>query len=134
METFDGQMPVFIEDIDTGTIQNLRADPEFVFDYKTGKDHGFLIYFTDLQTGNQMHSNVSVFANNGVLNINFPVTEMANADFNAQIMVFDVTGRLVYQNNTREINNQIPLHGSNTIYLVSIIKENEVENTKVFLK
>lgn len=134
METFDGQVPVFIEDIETGTIQNLRTDPKFVFDYKSGKDHGFLIYFTDPGSGNQMHSNVSVFANNGMLNINFPVTEMANVDFSAQIMVFEVTGRLVYQNSTREINNQIQLNGSNTIYLVSIIKDNEVENTKVFLK
>lgn len=133
-ETFDSQTPIFIEDLETGKIQNFRGMPEYAFNYKTGKDRSFHIWFTDPTKSNHALNDVSIFANNDMLNVNFPVSELTNPDFKAQIMVFDLTGRTVFKNTTTGIKNQIKIDGNNSIYLVSIISGDQVVNTKVFFK
>jgi len=133
IETFDSQTPIYIEDLETGTIQNLREMPDYSFNYKSGNDRGFLIYFIEPGTSNRT-SEINIFANASILHVNFPTSEMANPDFNAQIMVFDITGRLILQQRTTQINNLIPLKGSNIIYMVNVNSADEVANAKVFVQ
>jgi hypothetical protein len=133
METFDYQTPIYIEDIATGTIQNMRDLPEYHFDYKSGEDRSFLVYFIEPDKSGHS-SEINIYAYTNELHINFPVSEIANPKFNAQIMVFDITGRLVQTVRTSEIHNQIPLNGHHIIYMVRVISGDQITNAKVFIK
>ena len=131
--TFDAETPIYLEDLQTGIVQNLREMPEYTFGYKSGSDKSFLVYFTE--PGNStLKSEINIFAYDNVLNVNFPASELANTNFNAQIMVFDLSGRQVLQTSTTEINNQIPLPGSNSIYMVKVVSDSGTANGKVFIK
>ncbi len=133
IETFDSQTPIYIEDLGTEKIQNMREMPEYSFDYKSGNDRSFLVYFIEPAKSNHT-GDININAYGNELRVNFPVSEITNPNFNAQIMVFDITGRLVSQTRTTEVNNQMPLNGHNVIYLVSVISGDKVANTKVFIK
>jgi len=133
IESFDTETPIYIEDLMAGTIQNLREIPEYNFDYITGSDRSFLVYFTELDNSVNTRE-IDIYAYNNVLNVNFPVFELVNANFNAQIVVFDITGKIVFQTNTTEIKNQIQLTSSNSILMVRVISGNETANGKVFIK
>jgi len=133
IESFDSQTPIYIEDLETGVIQNLREMPEYVFDYKSGNDRSFLVYFSE-PSKSYHKSEINIYAYANVLHVNFPVSEISNPNFTAQIMVFDLTGKTVLQSRTTEIYNQIPLKGNNSIYMINVISEVEVANAKVFIK
>ena len=133
IETFDSETPIYLEDLQTGIIQNLREMPEYVFGYKSGSDRSFLVYFTE-PPNNTLESEINIFAYGNVLNVNFPASELENANFEARIMVFDLSGRQVLQTVTTEINNQIPLPSKNSIYMVKVVSDSEAANGKVFIK
>lgn len=133
IESLDYATPVYLEDIQTGEIQNLRDNPEYAFNYKTGSDKRFNIYFTEHEKINNK-SNILIYSYQNTVNVKFPATEIENEDFNAQIMIFDIAGRMVTQIQTNEINNQITLNGSNSIYLVKVISGQETSNGKVFIQ
>ena len=131
--TFDKETPIYLEDLNTGAMQNLREVPEYSFGYKSGSDKGFMVHFTKPEN-NAIESNINIFAFNNTLNVNFPVPEITNNAFSAEIMVFDLTGKTILQTTTTKTNNQIPLSGSNTIYMVKVVSGSEVVNEKVFIK
>lgn len=133
IETFSSETPIYIEDMETGEIQNMREITDFVFDYKSGSDKSFLVYF--IEPGkSEFKSEIKIYAYDNTLQVNFPVSELANTDFQAQIMVFDVTGKVVFQTRTSQIYNQIPLHGHNIIYMVNVNSGSDVASTKIFVK
>ncbi|MCD4698610.1 MAG: T9SS type A sorting domain-containing protein [Bacteroidales bacterium] len=132
-ETFNTETPIYLLDIKTGIIQNLREIPEYTFDYKWGGDRSFLVYFTEPENSISV-SDVNIYAYGNVLNINFPVSNLTNPDFNARIMVFDLTGKAVLQTATTEIYNQIPLKGDNSIYIVKVVSNSQMAIGKVFIK
>ncbi len=131
--TFDSGTPIYLEDLQTGTLQNLRENPEYTFNYKTGSDKSFLVWFTEPQNS-KTESDIKIFAYGNVLNVNFPSSQSANANFKARIMVFDINGKTVLQTKTTEIRNRIPLPGSNRIFIVKVISDGETANGKVFIK
>ena len=132
-ETFDSNIPIYLRDIKTGTVQNLREIPEYYFEYKTGNDRSFMVYFTE-PGNNAVISEIKIYAYDNVLNVNFPVSNLTNSNFSAQIMVFDLTGKAVLKTVTTEIYNQIPINGNNNIYLVKVVSDSNVINKKVFIK
>ncbi len=129
----DNETPIYIEDLNSGIIQNLREIPEYTFGYKSGSDHGFIIYFTEPENKTQS-GQINIYAYDNVLNVNFPVSELTNDDFKAQIMVFDITGKAILQNSTTNIKNQISLKGNNSIFMVKVVSVRETANRKVFIK
>jgi hypothetical protein len=133
IETFNNQTPIYIEDLQAGTIQNLRIMPEYVFNYNNGNDKSFLIYFTEPEKNNRLDE-VNIFTYGDGLQINFPVDKLLNPNFEAQIFVFDIMGRKVMETSTTEINNQFSFKGNSNIYMVSVISEGDVVNAKVFIK
>ncbi|MCF8368573.1 MAG: T9SS type A sorting domain-containing protein [Bacteroidales bacterium] len=133
MQSFDSETPIYIEEIQSGFIQNMRENPQFTFDYTTGSDKSFLIYFAKPENSNRMEE-VKIYSTINGLQVNFPVSEFVNPDFEAQILLFDLTGRKVFELQTTEINNEISFKGNNNIYMVSVISGSDVANTKVFIK
>lgn len=133
IETFDGQTPIYIQDLETGIIHDLLTYPEYSFNYKSGSDRSFLIYFTE-PNNSTMASEINIYAYENVLHVNFPVTELTNTNFEAQIMVFDLTGKTVFQTVTTNISNQIPLTGNNSILMVKVVSDSGITNGKVFIK
>lgn len=133
IETFDSNIPIYIEDIQSGIIQNLREMPEYYFNYNTGSDKSFLIYFSKPENSNRLKE-VKINSYTNGLQVDFPVAELGNPEFEAQIMVFDLTGRKVLQTRTTEIHNQISFKGNNNIYMVSVITDKDAANAKIFIK
>ncbi len=132
-ETFDNETPIYLEDLQNGQIRNLRENPEYSFHYKTGSDRNFLIYFTEPENSNST-SKIKIYAYENVLNVNFPVSELSNPDFNAEISVFDITGKMILQTMTRKIENRISLTGNNKIFIVKVISGSQTATGKVFIK
>ncbi|MCD4735300.1 MAG: T9SS type A sorting domain-containing protein [Bacteroidales bacterium] len=132
-ETFDSEIPIYLLDLETGIFQNLREIPEYFFDYKWGKARSFLVYFTKPENS-APSGEIKIYSYGNVLNVNFPVTNLANPDFNAQILVFNLSGKTLLQTSTSNIMNQIQLTGNNSIYLVKVITDSQVANGKVFIR
>jgi len=137
METFDSEIPIYLEDIETGIIQNLQETPEYPFTYNMGEDRAFNVHFSEILSINETDINsgdIIIYAHDNILNVNFTGSESTNNGVNARIMVFNITGRIILETKTTDINNQIPLDGNNSIFVVRVISGNEVANKKVFIK
>ena len=133
IETFDTQTPIYLEDIESGEITNLRKDSSYSFNYITGKDKSFLIYFIEPESG--IYDNkINIYASGDVIYVNFPNSELANVNFDAKIMISDLTGKVISHISTSEINNQLPIEASNSIFIVKVISDNDTANEKVFIK
>ena len=135
MATFSSQTPLFLEDLQTGIVRNLRETPEYTFDYLSGSDYSFLLLFDktlNIETKQERH--IQIYAYGKVLNVNFPTGKLTNPNFNARIMVFDLAGRKILQESTREMKNRIPLPANNTLYIVKVITGRKTATGKVFIK
>ncbi len=132
MESFDSETPIYLQDLETNTIQNLRQNPEYIFDYKSGSDKSFLVYFTEPAKSNTA-GDVKIYSNENMLSVKFPVTNLTDPNFNAQIMVYDLTGKVVFQMRTTNIDNQISLNGHHSIYMIRVISGSETATGKVFI-
>jgi hypothetical protein len=133
VETFDADVPIFIEDLESGVFYDLKKNNEFTFDYKSGSEKSFLIHFSDPQTP-ATSDDINIYAYNNILNVNFPSSNLSNPNFSAQIYIFDITGKLIQQVNTSEVINQLPIRISNSIYMVQVISESGSTSAKVFNK
>ena len=111
----------------------MREAPEYAFNYTTGSDKSFLVYFSEPEQNNRLDDVIIATFGNGI-QVNFPVSECLNQDFEAQIVIFDLMGRKVFETNTTQINNQIAFNGNSNIYMVSVISGGDVANVKVFIK
>jgi hypothetical protein len=133
LETFDISIPVYLQDIETGMLQDLRQNQQYNFSYKTGTDKAFLVYFTDPKTFVALKSDIRIYAESSNLHVDFPVSYLAHPDFTASILVFDVNGKKILQTETGSLNNLIPIAGRNNLYVVKVITSSETTNGKVII-
>ncbi|MCF8378359.1 MAG: T9SS type A sorting domain-containing protein [Bacteroidales bacterium] len=133
IESFDSNTPVLLVDPESSAIHDLRQNSEYHFDYKSGNDKGFLVYFTNPENAS-LTGDIDIFASGPILTVNFPVLEFTNKSFSAQIWVFDMNGKAVLHTQTKSITNKIPLTVNSNIYLVKVISNGLLANKKVFIK
>ncbi len=129
METLGDEIPVFLEDIALNYIQDLRANPDYSFEYASGAVKEFNIHFKDATGIEQPEKlNVLCYLNNNMLHVNFPESEFGKAT----ISVYNITGQQILIRQTSLANNDIAFNGSQAVYLVSITTNEGVFSTKVF--
>jgi len=129
METLGDEVPVFLEDIYLNYTQDLRANPNYSFEYTLGTVREFKIHFKDVTGIEQPEKlNVLCYLDNNVLHVNFPESEFGMAT----ISVYSITGQQILSKQTSLANNDISFKGSQSVYLVSIKTNDGVFSTKVF--
>jgi hypothetical protein len=129
------EVPVFLEDTELNYFQDLRAGPQYVFNYTTGANREFNVHFkgvTDIESlaeGRQLA--VNCFLSGNILHVNFQKA-FENIQFDATISLQSITGQLLLVKETSHVVNEIPFDGSQSIYIVSIRTNDGNYSTKLF--
>ena len=130
LQSLPADVPVFLEDVANNFKQDLRANPEYNFNYQEGSPKLFFVHFkneTDIDERTQQTEIANCYLHNNSLHIGF--AEPLTTD--AQIYVYNAAGQCVLQTETRQTNNNISLNGSAAVYFVHIRSNNQVFSNKV---
>jgi hypothetical protein len=131
--SFPAEVPVYLEDVERNYFQDLRANPEYSFDYQAPEAKAFKVHFKDVtgietpEAGAKLA--VNCFLTNDVLHVNF-LNNQANNQ-NATLKVYSITGQQMLSRQLSQTNNEIPFHASQTIYIVNITTNEANFSTKV---
>lgn len=129
MESFDATVPIWLEDLKTGTWQDLRLTQDYSFAYTTtDPEKRFRIHFS-LGERSLKSEDISVYSKPNTIVV-------ANKSaIPGTIEVFDLTGthllstRLIASPST-----EVPVHIPSGVYLVRVITENGNISNKVFMQ
>ena len=130
---------IYLEDLNTGALVNLFEQSEYKFipENTEIENDRFLLHFGMNQTPvnsnivNKQAYNVYPNPSSGLVNI---YSEQGFID--TKIIVSDITGRKIYENNVNNSKNvsvELSNYGSG-VYLISIIKNDEVINKRVVIE
>ncbi|MBN1339819.1 MAG: T9SS type A sorting domain-containing protein [Bacteroidales bacterium] len=114
---------MYLEDKETGIIQDLRQNPVYTFNHCPLNDREFIVWFTEI-TGIddfEANSNIMVYTAGNNLHIKFTDEFAQKQGFDAQIMVYDLSGKLVAQRQTRQVQNILTLPVSRSFYIVKVV-------------
>ncbi|HAJ98622.1 MAG TPA: hypothetical protein DCM62_01215 [Bacteroidales bacterium] len=129
--SFD-QRDVFVRDLLTGAVHNLRQNPQFTF-HATHGDHEarFKVSFTQPTTvGNLPQGTTAIYVYNNILHLNFSSDES-----NRLLQVFDISGRVVKSQRLQDGASQsIPLALEMGTYIVRITDSKGVATQRVKVK
>lgn len=128
LENLDSHTGVYLEDISTNHIQNLRHEANYSFYYNTGDLKNFNIRFKDITGIEDIESNsIQCYLSHQLLYINIKEENFSNA----KIEVFNLSGQSIYQNETSEKKNEIPFVATQSIYIVQVTTDKNMYSTKV---
>lgn len=128
LETLGDEIPVYLEDIALNYFQDLRANPNYSFEYTSGNVKGFNIHFKSANGIEKFEKlNVICYLSNKVLHVNFPENEFGKA----VISVYNITGQQILSRQTSLVNNEIAFNASQSVYIVNIVTNKGVFSTKV---
>ncbi len=132
MESLGDDIPVFLEDISTNTIQNLRTSPNYSFSYSSGAVRLFHIHFKEVTAVDELWANntdFQCFMSGGKLQVNFK----GNLSFEGQanIAVYNTAGQLVMQNQTTQAETEFSFDGSAGLYIVQVLHSGHLTSIKV---
>jgi hypothetical protein len=133
-EMFDPDLPVFLKDIENGSVQNIKETGIYSFDYKSGADRTFLVYFSHPDAISQPDVVVKIFSADGNLHVHFPPSVLSDPAFSAKIMVYDITGKEHLNMGTSQIENQISMTGKQGVFMVTVITDGDSASGKVLIK
>ncbi|HLO90516.1 MAG TPA: T9SS type A sorting domain-containing protein [Lentimicrobium sp.] len=126
-----GEGTIYVNDLLTGTIQDIRKNAVYNFNAETGADAlRFKLGFNPLGV-NEIHVNpdILVFATNGKIKVQLP------GSTNAKIIVTNLAGQIISNTECSNINettiNKVVTHG---LYLVTIITADYSVTRKIFIK
>jgi len=126
------QGDVFVRDLLTGAVHNLRQNPQFAF-HATQGDHAarFKVSFTQPTTvGNLPQGTTAIYVHNNILHLNF-----ASDESNRQLQVFDISGRVVKSQRLQDGASQsIPLALEMGTYIVRITDSKGVATQRVMVR
>lgn len=135
LETIDPSVPVYLEDMETGIIQDLRQHPSYTFDHNPLKDREFIVWFTEIIGIDDLEANntITIYAAGNDLHINFTNDFAQKQGFDAHIMVYDLSGKLIAQSQTRQMQNVLTLPASSSFYIVKVVAGEATINRKILI-
>ena len=127
---------VELQDLKTGVFQNLETHPVYTFNSSKSDDPArFVVHFNrsvqGINDNDARMQDISIYASNNIIY----VKSVQNENQELIINVNDIYGRSIYKNtynNTQSI--EIPVNVSSGVYVVSVIREGNIKNAKVFIK
>ena len=132
LESFPEEVNIYLEDLKTGQIKDLRLQPEYGFVASSGDDvHRFNIRFTlkDIEEldGDALNS-VNIYAWEQVIYVIFP------EDTTGDIAVYDLMGKLIASRKNGSDKEAIRVNAGNVYLVVKVITANGVSSEKVFVR
>jgi subtilisin family serine protease len=131
LESFEGYMVVYIEDLKNGTLHNLSTDPTYTFVHETGEDpNRFILHFGEPNAVNAFGlQNIRIYSNLNNVYVQKP------AGVNGEIAVFDMMGQEILRQKTGfESLEQVSVNHGPGYYLVQFQSEESFIAEKVFIK
>jgi predicted GH43/DUF377 family glycosyl hydrolase len=131
MESFEPEIPIYLEDRKEGNFHDLRANAEYNFASDPSDDPGrFTIHFSK---PNQVNENIlnpiRVFASESAIFIQFHEAKPA------EIVIYDLMGReLIRQKSANENLLKINVLAGTGYYLVKVQTSDQIVTDKIFLK
>jgi hypothetical protein len=131
MESFDAATPIWLEDLKTGAVQDLRSNPNYSFSYATtDTENRFRLHFKSAYSvpenslsGINIYSVVRTVVINNTTNLS------------GEVKIYDMTGReLTHATMSSQNETRIPVNAAVGNYLVKVITENGVASGKVFIR
>jgi hypothetical protein len=129
LESFDASTPLFLEDLETGQIINLREVSTYTFNTGEGTADRFVVHFTEVQGIGD--------PSNGEVNGIYAVDHNIYVNFNAlkgQITIYNILGKEVSSSSASNGLNIISVPQGNAVYIVKVISDNAAVTKKVFVK
>jgi hypothetical protein len=129
IESFDASAPLYLEDLVTGQIVNLRETSSYTFTAEEGTAERFLVHFSEVQGIGDPASNVV----NGI----YAVDDKVIVNFNGvsgEIAVYNILGQEITRSVASNGLNIVPVSQGNAIYIVKVISDNTTVTKKVFVK
>ena len=128
LENMDMNTGVYLEDLNSNFIQNLKQNPHYSFNYETGEIKHFNIRFKDVTGTEDLETNsIQCYLSDHILYVNFDELKFSNA----KIDVFNLSGQSMMSNETAQKENQFPFIGSQSVYIVQITSDKNTYSTKV---
>ncbi len=131
METFDASTPIWLEDLKTGTMQNLRTNPVYTFNYSAGDtENRFRIHFKSAYSiPDNTLSGINIYSLLHTVVIN------NTSNLSGEAWIYDLTGReLTHAAITSKGETRIPVNAAVGNYIVKVITEEGVTSQKVFIR
>jgi len=129
IESFDVTTPLFLEDLETGQVINLRELSSYTFTAGEGTAERFVVHFTEVQGISD--------PTNGEVNGIYAVDHNIYVDFNAvkgEISIFNILGKEISRSAAKNGLNMISVPQGNAVYIVKVISDNAAVTKKVFVK
>ncbi|MGA3013794.1 MAG: hypothetical protein ABSD71_07135 [Bacteroidales bacterium] len=134
LTTFSKSISIWLEDIKTNTIQDLRLNPCYTFSYDTlDNSSRFLLYFEDATFGIRDLKSpipVEIYSYRDAIYIRSDETDLREA----KIFVYDLMGRLSFNSVLSEKSKNKVIPGVvEGVYFVRLIKGENIYNVRVLL-
>lgn len=133
IDSFDPNVTIFLSDMLTGTMTDLRTTPQYTFMHCPDNNpmRFALVFNSSVGVGEMEQPGIRLYAADNNLYLNIP--EAMAGQYN--VLVYNVEGRQVFgaKANTGTSVIGVPRLGQG-IYLVKLVSENHLKTEKVFLK
>jgi hypothetical protein len=131
MESFSSSTPILLEDVKLNTIQDLRLNPVYSFNYLTSdNENRFNLHF-------KAATGINDPANSGIFVYSYERTVVINntTGLNGEVRIFDMTGREIKgANMSSTTETRIYLPVAVGTYIVKVTTAQGTVNQKVFIK
>jgi hypothetical protein len=129
IESFDVNTPIFLEDLLTGQVVNLRQTGSYTFTSGEGTAERFLVHFSAVQgiddpSGNEI---TAIYSNNSQVYVDFNGTR-------GEISIFNILGQEISKTTAQNGLNMVSVPQGNAVYIVKVISDNSTVTKKVFVK
>jgi hypothetical protein len=129
IESFEASTPLFLEDIITGQVINLREVNSYTFSADEGTAERFIVHFTEMQGIDD--------PSNGEVNSIYAADHKVYVNFNAlrgEISIYNILGKEISRSDAKNGLNIISVPQGNAVYIVKVITDNAAVTKKVFVK
>ena len=131
MESFNAATPIWLEDLKTGAVQNLRTNPAYSFSYATGDaEKRFRLHFKSAYSVPENSlSGINIYSVARTVVIS-NTTKKAG-----EVWIYDLAGReLTHTTMSSASETRIPVNAAVGNYLVKVVTEDGVTSNKVFIR
>jgi hypothetical protein len=129
LDRFPEDLPIFLEDKQENVFQDLRLDPVYRFTSNPDDNYKrFNIYFNDRLDQEVEMENILIFSWQQTVIVDVPF------EISGNVMIYDISGRLITEEDVHMGRNEIAMERANGNYIVRIIANEGVISNKVYIK
>ena len=131
METFDTAQDIYLQDTFTGTLQNMRENPEYTFDNQTGFVEGRLfLRIGEIEENDIPDSDIRIAVSNGRVVVSSSVDDPIES-----VKIHALNGRLIYNKQAiRQSTVSLDVFIPEQVTLVTVTTRNRQKTEKVIIR